>query len=54
MHQAPITGQIGISGSFESRDADGNILKVIDFKGTLPLSSLQPETENDDGADDSE
>ena len=49
----PITGRLGLSGTFECRDAEGNILKTIEFTGSLPID-LSNEEGADDGADDSE
>lgn len=48
-----IEGKIGITGSFDCWDKDGNLLKTITFEGTLPLENLITEdTEN--GTDSSE
>ena len=55
MHKAQVTGQLVLTGSFECRDADGNILKVMDF--SLPLTDEQAEQlqqEPANGTDDRE
>lgn len=52
---APIGGRLGISGTLEWRDKDGNIIKTTELKGSLPLDTLQPaEKEAEDGPDDRE
>ncbi len=33
-------GRIGLSGAFECRDKDGNVVKTITFSGSIPLSQL--------------
>lgn len=51
--QHHLEGRIGISGSLDFRDKDGNILKTITFDGSLPLDNLiTKDTEN--GTDSSE
>lgn len=36
----PVGAKLGISGAFECKDAAGNVLKVIEFKGAIPLEEL--------------
>ena len=38
--QTDLGARLGLSGAFECRDKDGNILKVIAFNGAIPLSRL--------------
>ena len=38
--QTDLGARFGLSGAFECRDADGNILKTIAFTGTIPLARL--------------
>ncbi len=38
--QAQIGGRLGMSGAFECRDKDGNVIKTITFTGSIPLSQL--------------
>ena len=44
----PLKAKLVITGTFECRDADGNLLKTIDFKSDMPLTQDQPEQANDD------
>jgi hypothetical protein len=37
MNAQPLNARIGVSFQLECRDADGNLLKVIDCAGSLPL-----------------
>lgn len=39
----PISAKLVVSGVFECRDKDGNLLKTIEVKGEIPLKE-----ENDD------
>jgi hypothetical protein len=39
-HQASIGAKLGIAGTFEFRDKDGNVLKTIHLSGAIPLSDL--------------
>lgn len=55
MHKAQVTGQLVLSGVFECRDKNNQILKTIEIR--LPLTDeqaqqLQPEPDN--GTDDCE
>lgn len=55
MHKAQVTGQLVLSGSFECRDNEGNVLKIIDF--CLPVTDEQAQqlTEGaEHGTDDCE
>lgn len=49
--QAGIQARVQVAGAFEFRDKDGQIVKVIEFKGSAPLAQEQ---ENEDGMDDYE
>lgn len=53
MDTPQINARLGIAGTLECRDADGNIIKTIEFTGSLPLD-LSNEQGADDGADRSE
>lgn len=44
----PVNAKIVISGTFEFRDAAGNVVKTMELKGEVPLSDLQ-EKEKPDG-----
>ena len=44
--EAKIEGVVTVNATFECRDADGNVVKVIELTGTVPL-------EAEDGPDDS-
>lgn len=35
-----VEGSVGVHGTFEFRDADGNVIKTVDLVATVPLSSL--------------
>lgn len=37
-YQTELVGRLGISGTFECRDAEGNVLKTIELSGSIPLS----------------
>lgn len=53
--QASLSGHVRISGAFECRDKDGNVIKTIPFTGSVPLKDLPPEAaqqlESHDGLD---
>lgn len=36
----PVGAKLGIRGAFECKDAAGNVLKVIEFTGAIPLEQL--------------
>jgi hypothetical protein len=44
----PISAKLVISGTFECRDADGNLVKTIELKSEVPLTDLQQEQANGD------
>lgn len=46
-----IKATVQVSGFIECRDKDGQIVKVIEFKGNVPLTQNQG---NEDGMDDCE
>lgn len=54
MKAKPLTAKLVISGSFECKDKDGNVLKVIHLNGSLPLNDEQTLEilENENGMDD--
>lgn len=35
-----VGGRLGIAGTFECRDAAGNLLKTIELRGAIPLEDL--------------
>jgi hypothetical protein len=37
MFSTSVGARLGLSGTLEFRDADGNILKSVDFTGSVPL-----------------
>jgi hypothetical protein len=39
-HQMSMGARLGIKGAFECRDAEGNILNVIEFDGSIPLENV--------------
>lgn len=57
-----VGGRLGIAGTFECRDAAGNLLKTIELRGAIPLEDLGltvdearqlvESQEKPDGADD--
>jgi hypothetical protein len=47
MNEAELKATVELRGTFELRDKDGNVVKVIPFVGSLPLK-------DEDGTDDSE
>lgn len=40
MNQAQIGAKLGIGGTLEFRDKDGNILKTVQMSGSVPLSDI--------------
>lgn len=40
MNPYHITAKLVLTGTFECLDKDGNVLKVIEGRGTFPLESL--------------
>lgn len=51
--QTGIEVRVLLKGAFECKDADGNVVKVIEFTGSLPLEQVQELKETQDGADGS-
>ena len=53
MNVQPINARLGMSFQLECRDANGNVLKVIDCVGSVPLD-LTPSNDTDpkEGQDD--
>lgn len=39
--------RVQISGTFEMRDKDGNLIKSVPFTGTAPLEQAEQEKEDD-------
>ena len=39
-YEAAVGARLGISGTLECKDKDGNILSVIELSGSIPLSEL--------------
>ena len=39
-YQTGIGAKLGISGEFQCKDADGNVLKTIAFTGAIPLERI--------------
>ena len=39
-YQTGIGAKLGISGAFQCKDRDGNVLKTIAFTGAIPLERL--------------
>ena len=39
----PLTARLGIKGTFECRDKDGNVLKSIEIDGSVPIELAQAE-----------
>lgn len=56
MNSTTMTARLRISGVFECRDKDGNLLKTIEMHGAIPLESAQQieqaRTLINEGADD--
>lgn len=51
---SPITARVAISGILEWRDAEGNIIKTTELKGSLPLVNLSEPEGTQDASDDRE
>lgn len=51
-----LSAKLVISGAFECKDKDGNVLKVIHLGGSIPLTDEQAKDilESEHGMDDSE
>lgn len=49
--EAGISARVQVCGTLEFKDAQGNVVKTIEFKGAAPLTQEQ---ENEDGMDDCE
>lgn len=49
--KAELKATVEMRGAFECRDKDGNVVKVIEFKGSVPLVQLK---EPENGTDRSE
>ena len=53
----PVGGRIGIAGTFEFKDKDGNVLKTMQLTGSVPLADTGMSVEqaqefiNQQGAD---
>jgi hypothetical protein len=45
LFHAGVGGRIGIQGSFQCRDKDGKIVKVIHAKGSVPFSRVEDMTQ---------
>lgn len=39
MNLNPVGARIGIAGTFEFKDKDGNVLKTMEISGSVPLES---------------
>jgi hypothetical protein len=39
-YKAEIGAKLGISGTLEFRDAQGNVLKTVEMSGAIPLEQL--------------
>lgn len=39
-HQAHVGARLGISGTLEFKDKDGNVLKTVQMNGSIPLTDL--------------
>ena len=46
MEAQPINMQVGISGVFEFRDAEGNLVKTVEINTVLPVTELEAEDGN--------
>ena len=43
METKEINMQVGISGTFEFRDAEGNLVKTVEVNTVVPLTELEAE-----------
>jgi hypothetical protein len=43
----PIAAKLVISGIFECRDADGNLIKTIELKSEVPLNLTEQDNHGD-------
>lgn len=40
MHKAEMTAKLGMRGTIECRNANGEVIKTIEFTGAIPLERL--------------